>query len=76
MPRRWPGASDTVAVAWWALQGCTKKNKATNHRVKRFCWTPHPGMHWKPPPPPPLEGAQPIPSRCFPGSNGQLQWYL
>ena len=28
------------------------------------------------PPPPPLEGAQPIPSRCLPDSKCRLQWHL
>ena len=38
---------------------------------------PPKGMHWKGgrlPPPPPLEGAHPLPSHCPPHAKCRLQW--
>ena len=40
--------------------------------------TPSPGMHWKGGgyPPPPLQGAQPMPSHCLPDGKSQPQRHL
>ena len=37
---------------------------------------PWPGMHWRGGTPPPLPGAQPMPSHCPPDAKCQPQWHL
>ena len=34
------------------------------------------GMHWQGETPPPLEGAQAMPSYCLLGGKRQLRWHL
>ena len=44
----------------------------------RLSSSPPPGMHWKggEVPPPPLQGAQPMPSHCLPDAKCQPQWHV
>ena len=59
-----------------AILGHKEMERAVLGRRGRWLWAE---MHWKRgryPPPPPLQGAQPMPSHCPPDANCQPQWHL
>ena len=82
MPRVFPSVAWAADLSPSGLP-CPVRSRAT-HKLSGTVYLPQTwgggggaGMHWTEGRlPPPLQGAQPIPSHCPPDAKCQLQWHL